>query len=44
VGDDALPEDVAARRVVSGQSWDEFCDALKAAGAVVMSKGAACCL
>ena len=26
-------EDIAAQRVVSGTSWNEFCDTLKAAGA-----------
>ncbi|MCY4393039.1 MAG: DUF1214 domain-containing protein [Chloroflexi bacterium] len=34
------PEDVAAQRVVSGQSWNEFCDALKAAGAALSFPGA----
>ncbi|MCE2524531.1 MAG: DUF1214 domain-containing protein [Acidimicrobiia bacterium] len=34
------PEDVAARRVVSGESWNEFCDALKAAGAALNFPGA----
>ncbi len=37
-GEQAL-EDEAARRVVSGQSWDELCDALKAAGAAVSRPG-----
>lgn len=27
------PADVASERIVTGQSWEEFCDALKAAGA-----------
>ena len=31
--------DVAAERVVSGKSWDEFCDALKAAGAAMQFPG-----
>ena len=34
------PEDLAARRVVSGKSWDEFCDSLKAAGAALNFPGA----
>ena len=34
------PDDVAAQRVVSGQSWNEFCDALKAAGAALSFPGA----
>ncbi len=34
------PEDVAARRVVSGESWNEFCDSLKAAGAALSFPGA----
>ena len=34
------PADVAAQRVVSGQSWNEFCDALKAAGAALSFPGA----
>lgn len=29
------PDDVAAQRIVTGRSWDEFCDALKAAGAAL---------
>ena len=32
--------DVAARRIVEGQSWDEFCDTLKAAGAALSYPGA----
>ncbi len=34
------PDDVAARRVVGGQSWNEFCDSLKAAGAALSFPGA----
>ncbi len=34
------PDDVAARRVTSGESWNEFCDALKAAGAALSFPGA----
>lgn len=33
-------EDVHNRRVISGQSWSEFCDELKAAGHVLLSPGA----
>lgn len=33
-------EDEAAARITSGQSWVEFCDALKAAGAAVSGMGA----
>ena len=32
-------DDVAAQRVASGQSWSEFCDALKAAGAALQFPG-----
>ena len=34
------PEDVSDRRVASGRSWNEFCDALKAAGAALSFPGA----
>lgn len=33
-------DDVAAERVVDGRSWNEFCDALKAAGAALQFPGA----
>jgi hypothetical protein len=33
-------DDVAAERIVSGRSWDEFCDTLKAAGAALSFPGA----
>jgi len=33
------PDDVADRRVVSGESWNDFCDALKAAGAALSFPG-----
>ena len=32
-------DDVAAQRVASGQSWSEFCDTLKAAGAALQFPG-----
>ena len=32
-------DDVAEQRVTSGQSWDEFCDSLKAAGAALSFPG-----
>ena len=34
------PADTAAQRVVSGRTWDEFCDTLKAAGAALTFPGA----
>ncbi len=34
------PDDVAAERVVTGKSWEEFCDTLKAAGAALQFPGA----
>ena len=33
-------DDVAAQRIVSGKSWEEFCDTLKAAGASLSFPGA----
>ncbi len=33
------PDDIASERVVSGRSWDEFCDTLKAAGAALNFPG-----
>jgi hypothetical protein len=33
-------DDVASERIVSGKSWDEFCDTLKAAGASLSFPGA----
>lgn len=33
-------DDMAAQRVASGQSWSEFCDTLKAAGAALQFPGA----
>jgi hypothetical protein len=32
--------DEAARRIVTGQTWEEFCDTLKAAGAAINGMGA----
>ena len=29
----------AEKRIVSGQAWEEFCDALKASGAAMMFPG-----
>ncbi len=34
------PDDVAARRIVEGKSWEEFCDTLKAAGSAMVFPGA----
>ncbi len=34
------PDTIAEQRIVSGQAWDEFCDALKAAGATLQFPGA----
>lgn len=33
------PDDVASARIVTGQSWEEFCDTLKAAGASLKFPG-----
>lgn len=33
------PESVAEQRIVSGTSWDEFCDTLKSAGAAIVYPG-----
>ena len=33
-------EDIHAERVVSGKSWEEFCDTLKAAGTALVFNGA----
>jgi hypothetical protein len=33
-------EDIAAKRIVTGKSWDEFCDQLKLAGASLVFPGA----
>jgi hypothetical protein len=35
----ADPHNEAIRRIVDGTTWEEFCDGLKAAGAVVLSEG-----
>ena len=32
-------DDVAAQRVTRGESWNEFCDTLKAAGAALQFQG-----
>ena len=34
------PQAQAEARVVRGQAWDEFCDALKAAGSALVFTGA----
>lgn len=33
------PQKEAEKRIVSGASWEEFCDTLKAAGASIMGMG-----
>ena len=35
-----MSEETSIDRIRSGKSWDEFCDALKAAGKVVVADGA----
>ena len=39
-GDDAEVDDLegAVRRIMTGQVWDDFCDRLKAAGALVRAR------
>jgi len=41
LGDDAEVDDLegAVRRIMTGQVWDDFCDRLKAAGALVRAEG-----
>ena len=34
-----MSEDIPLDRVMSGQSWEEFCDTLKAAGQVIIADG-----
>ena len=35
-----MPEDVAEKRLVSGKTWEEFCDRLKTAGTALLYPGA----